>query len=227
MLIPSIDLLAGKVAQLVRGEKKALEFESFEPWVQRFASYPIVQLIDLDAAMRTEYRDNGPLVEQIAKRVPCQVGGGVHTVARAQELLAAGARKVIIGSSLFKGADGIDLNFAQALHARLGVDKLIFAVDSKHGKITVGGWKESTTISAVDAMQALEPYCGAFLYTHVDTEGTMTGFPVDVACQLKNATARRVIVAGGIRSQAEVDELDRIGVDAVVGMAIYTGMMPA
>jgi phosphoribosylformimino-5-aminoimidazole carboxamide ribotide isomerase len=227
MLIPSIDLLGGKVVQLVHGEKKALEFASFEPWVERFARYPIVQLIDLDAAMRTDYGDNRALVEQITTRLPCQVGGGVRTLERAEQLLAAGARKVMVGSALFHGSDGIDVEFARSLCERFGTDRLIFAVDSKHGKVAVAGWKETTELTAVHAMSTLEPYCSAFLYTHVDTEGTMTGFPLDIAQQLKHATARRVIVAGGIRSQAEVDELDTIGVDAVVGMAIYTGMMSA
>jgi phosphoribosylformimino-5-aminoimidazole carboxamide ribotide isomerase len=226
MLIPSIDLLSGKVVQLVQGEKKALEYDSFEPWVERFSAYPMVQLIDLDAAMRTDYGDNRAIVEQIAGRLPVQVGGGIRTVERAQQLLAIGARKVIIGSSLFRNG-GVDLEFARSLSDAVGEDKLIFSVDSKGGHVTVAGWKESTPITATDAVRALEPFCSDFLYTHVDTEGTLAGFPIHIARELQSHTQRKLIVAGGIRRQSEIDELSQLGIDCVVGMAIYTGILPA
>lgn len=224
MLIPSIDLLGGKVVQLVQGTKKALEFDDFEPWVKRFAKYPLVQLIDLDAAMRQG--DNRGLVRQIAGRLPCQVGGGIRTVQDAQEMLACGARTVIIGSALVREGQA-NVEFARDLAGTVGSEKLVFALDSKGGKVTVAGWKEPTSITALEMMHALEPYCAAFLYTHVDTEGTMTGFPLELVRDLRAATTRRLIAAGGIRSQQEVDALDTIGVDAVVGMAIYTGAMEA
>jgi phosphoribosylformimino-5-aminoimidazole carboxamide ribotide isomerase len=224
MLIPSIDLLGGKVVQLVQGSRKALEFDSFEPWVKRFAHYPLVQLIDLDAAMRQG--NNRALVRQIASRLPCQVGGGIRDAAAARELLACGARTVIIGSALVR--DGrANVPLAQELASEIGPEKLVFALDSKGGKVTVAGWKEGTTLTAREMIEALEPYCGGYLYTHVDTEGTMTGIPMDVVKELRKATKRRLIAAGGIRSREEVDALDAIGVDAVVGMAIYTGAMEA
>lgn len=224
MLIPSIDLLGGKVVQLVQGSKKALEFDSFEPWVERFTRYPLVQLIDLDAAMRQG--DNRALVRQIAARLPCQVGGGIRDTQTVQELLDCGARTAIIGSALVRDGQA-NVTLAQELAREIGPEKLVFALDSKGGKVTVAGWKEGTAITALELIQALEPYCGGYLYTHVDTEGTMTGFPINVVKDLRMATQRRLIAAGGIRSQDEVDALDAIGVDAVVGMAIYTGAMQA
>jgi phosphoribosylformimino-5-aminoimidazole carboxamide ribotide isomerase len=224
MLIPSIDLMGGKVVQLIQGEKKALEFDSFEPWVERFAKYPLVQLIDLDAAMRQG--DNRGLVRQIAQRLPCQVGGGIGSVPNAQAMLTCGARAVIVGSSLVREGQP-NVEFAQELSKTVGPDKLVFALDSKGGKVTVAGWKQATSVTALEMISALEPYCAVFLYTHVDTEGTMSGMPLEVVRQLRAATARRLIVAGGIRSRQEVDELDALGVDAVVGMAIYTGAMEA
>lgn len=224
MLIPSIDLMGGKVVQLVQGEKKALEYDSFEPWVARFAKYPLVQLIDLDAAMRQG--NNRDLVRQIASRLPCQVGGGIRTVEDAQNLLDCGARTVIIGSSLVKNGRP-DMEFAKQLADATGTEKLVFAVDSKGGKVTVAGWKEATPITAVEMMRELEPYCGAFLYTHVDTEGMLKGIPMDVIRELHAATSRRLIAAGGISSQEEIDTLAEMGVDAVVGMAIYTGKINA
>lgn len=224
MLIPSIDLMGGKIVQLVQGEKKALEFDNFEYWIERFSAFPLVQLIDLDAAMgRGNNRD---LIAMICKRLPCQTGGGIRDVARASELLALGAKRVIFGSALLQ--DGaINTKLAAVAAENLGTEHLTFAIDSRRGKVAIQGWKESTAVDPKDMVRILDPYCDAFLYTHIDTEGTMTGFPIEVARKLASLTKKKMIVAGGIRSRAEVDQLDAIGVDAVVGMAIYTGAIPA
>ncbi len=222
MLIPSIDLMGDKIVQLVQGEKKALEFDDFEYWIERFSTFPLVQLIDLDAAMGRG--NNRELIAMICKRLPCQTGGGIRDVGRASELLALGAKRVIFGSALLK--DG-DINTALAAEAAetLGIEHLTFAIDSRKGKVAIQGWKESTAVDPKDMVRALDQYCSAFLYTHIDTEGTMTGFPIELAQDLAALTKKQMIVAGGIRSHAEVDQLDAIGIDAVVGMAIYTGAM--
>jgi len=222
VLIPSIDLMGGKIVQLVQGEKKALEFDDFEYWIERFSAYPLVQLIDLDAAMG--HGGNRELIASICKRLPCQTGGGIRDVARGAELLALGARRVIYGSALLKDS-AINTSLAAEASASLGAKQLTFAIDSRKGKVAIQGWKENTGVDPAEMVRALDPYCGAFLYTHIDTEGTMTGFPVDRARQLAGLTKKQMIVAGGIRSRAEVDELHAMGVDAVVGMAIYTGAM--
>jgi len=222
VLIPSIDLMGGKIVQLVQGEHKALEFDDFNYWIERFSIYPLVQLIDLDAAMGSG--SNSELIAMICKRLPCQTGGGIRSVERARNLLAAGARRVIFGSALLK--DGkINVDLADEAAKTLGAEHLTFAIDSRGGKVAIKGWKEGTSVLPADMIRALDPYCSAFLYTHIDTEGTMTGFPVDVARDLAGLTKKRMIVEGGIRSQGEVEELDAMGVDAVVGMAIYTGAM--
>jgi phosphoribosylformimino-5-aminoimidazole carboxamide ribotide isomerase len=222
VLIPSIDLMGGKIVQLVQGEKKALEFDDFEYWIERFSAFPLVQLIDLDAAMGRG--NNRGLITMICKRLPCQTGGGIRDVARASELLALGAKRVIFGSALLK--DGaIDITLAASAAESLGAQHLTFAIDSRNGKVAIQGWKQSTTVNPKNMVRALDPYCGAFLYTHIDTEGTMTGFPIEIAQELAGLTKKQMIVAGGIRSRAEVEQLDTIGVDAVVGMAIYTGAM--
>lgn len=222
MLIPSIDLMAGKIVQLVQGEKKALEFDDFEYWIERFSAFPLVQLIDLDAAMARG--NNQELIAMICKRLRCQTGGGIRDVVRASELLSAGAKRVIFGSALLK--DGaINAPLAAEAAEALGVEHLTFAIDSRKGKVSIHGWKESTAIDPKDMVRSLDQYCSAFLYTHIDTEGTMSGFPMHLARELASLTKKQMIVAGGIRSRAEVDELDAIGVDAVVGMAIYTGTM--
>jgi phosphoribosylformimino-5-aminoimidazole carboxamide ribotide isomerase len=222
MLIPSIDLKDGAVVQLVQGERLAIRDDDVQKWVRRFERFEKVQVIDLDAAMGTG--DNLALVRQIAGSLRCRVGGGIRTIARAEDVLAAGAQQIIVGSSLFKGGEA-DLQFARALSDAVGRDRVIAAVDSKGGRVVIHGWKTSLPLTAVDAVRALEPYCGEFLYTHVDTEGLMRGTDVEAIRAVRGATTRRVTAAGGITTRAEIDDLDALGVDAVVGMAIYTGAL--
>ncbi len=232
MLIPSIDLMGGRIVQLVQGKELKLAFDDFEHWIERFSGYPTVQLIDLDAAMRQG--SNRPLIEQIAQRLPCQVGGGIGSIERAQEMLAAGARRVIIGSALFDSsgavpeddtADLVRRDFAKELADVVGADRLIFSVDTRDGRIAIKGWQQQVDLTPEIAMAALEPFCTAFLYTHIDREGTMQGFPIEVARRLRDSTKRQLIVAGGIREQKEIDALAALGIDAVAGMAVYLGRL--
>jgi phosphoribosylformimino-5-aminoimidazole carboxamide ribotide isomerase len=223
MLIPSIDLLGGRIVQLVQGEKLRLAFDDFEYWIEKFSKFPLVQLIDLDAAMRQG--DNSALVAQIARRLPCQAGGGIHSVERARQVLDAGSKRVIIGSALFSEKGTVNTEFATELADAVGADKIVAGIDTKNGKIAVKGWRAQVGLTPDEAIPQLEPHCGAFLYTHVDGEGMMQGFPIDAAARLRKLTVRQLIVAGGIRSQQEVDALDALGADAVVGMAVYTELL--
>ena len=224
MLIPSIDLMGGKVVQLVQGRRKALEFDDFHEWVNRFSKYPLVQLIDLDAAVGTG--SNASIVNQIASLIPCQVGGGVRSQESVQAALDAGARRVILGSSLI--SDGKLTNkFAEELANTFGPDRLIFALDAIGGRVSTHGWRKVTDITPLEMIKALDRWCHGFLYTHVDTEGTLQGFPREVIRPLREATKRQLIAAGGIRSQQEIEDLHAMRVDAVVGMAIYQGLIPA
>jgi phosphoribosylformimino-5-aminoimidazole carboxamide ribotide isomerase len=223
MLIPSIDLLGGQIVQLVQGKKLRLAFDDFEYWIKKFARFPLVQLIDLDAAMRQG--DNSALVAQIAKRLPVQAGGGIHSIDRAQQVLDAGAKRVIIGSALFSAEGKVNTEFAAALAAAVGAERVVAGIDTKNGRIAVKGWKAEVALTPDEAIPQLEPYVSAFLYTHVDGEGMMGGFPIEVAARLRKLTQRQLIVAGGIRSQSEVDALDAVGADAVVGMAVYTELL--
>jgi len=224
MLIPSIDLQNGAVVQLVQGERLAIRDEDVFRWVTRFERFPKVQVIDLDAAMGKG--DNLSIVRQVAGRLACRVGGGVRTVARAREILEAGAQQVIVGSSLFRGGRP-DLSFAQELADAVGADRVIAAVDSRGGHVVIHGWKTPLPITAVEAVHALEPYCEEFLYTHVDAEGLMGGTNIEAILDVRRATTRRVTAAGGITTQDEIDTLHANGVDAVVGMALYTGKLQA
>ncbi len=222
MLIPSIDLMGGKIVQLVQGEKKALEFDDFEEWIVRFSRFPLVQLIDLDAAIGTG--NNRGLLKKFTSRLPCQVGGGIRSVKAGADVLAQGAHRIILGSALVKNGR-INIAAAREFAEELGTDRLTFAIDSRAGKVAIKGWREETSIPSSEMLATLEPYCTAFLYTHIDTEGLLKGIPLDVVRPLRAITSRQLIVAGGIRSQEEVNELDALGIDAVVGMAIYTGQM--
>lgn len=222
MLIPSIDLMGGRIVQLIHGKKKALEFDDFDYWIGRFSRFPLVQLIDLDAAMGTG--SNSELVATICRRLPCQVGGGIRTLERARELLDEGAQRVIFGSALLHEGK-VNTAFAQTCARSLGAERLTFAIDCRGGRVAIKGWKEETAIDLYMMIRELGDFCSAFLYTHIDSEGTMTGFPFEVAKRLRAATQRQVIVAGGIRSLEEVESLHQLGVDSVVGMAIYTGRL--
>jgi phosphoribosylformimino-5-aminoimidazole carboxamide ribotide isomerase len=220
MLIPSIDLMGGTIVQLVQGEKKALEFDNFDYWIERFSSYPLVQLIDLDAARGAG--DNRSLVKEIVGRLNCQVGGGIRDIETAQELLNMGARKVIIGSALLTEGR-INQEHARALANALPKAALMFALDSRGGWVAIDGWRKQTAVTAFDMIRALEPFCETFLYTHIDTEGLMGGIPMGTVHAIRSATARHLVVAGGITEQQEIDSLDALGIDAVVGMALYAG----
>jgi phosphoribosylformimino-5-aminoimidazole carboxamide ribotide isomerase len=223
MLIPSIDLQNGHVVQLIQGEKLAIDVPDPEPWIRKFSPFPRVQLIDLDAARGRG--ENTTLMRTICGRLPCRVGGGIRSVARAESVLAAGAHAVIVSSSLFR--DGaVDLDFARTLAGAIGAERIIAAVDSKGGRVAIHGWKTILPVTAVDAVRALEPYCSEFLYTHVDTEGLMQGTDMNAILAVRRATSRRLVAAGGITTWSEIDELDAQGIDAVVGMAIYTGQLP-
>jgi len=224
MLIPSIDLMGGKIVQLVQGSRKALEFDDFQNWINLFSKYSLVQLIDLDAALGTG--SNADVVQELARQLPCQVGGGIRSIGTAESTLKLGARRVILGSALIR--DGaVNLAFANEVASWLGSEKLVFAADCRHGKVAIKGWREITSITATELIRQLEPFCSAFLYTHIDTEGLLQGIPLDVIRQLRLVTSRQLIAAGGIHSTEEIDVLHAIGVDAVVGMAIYRGLIPA
>jgi phosphoribosylformimino-5-aminoimidazole carboxamide ribotide isomerase len=235
MLIPSIDLMGGKIVQLVQGQTKALEFENFAEWVARFSRYPLVQLVDLDAAMGMG--SNRTLVAEFCGKLPCQVGGGIRSTDDAQAVLDCGAKKIIIGSSLINMLSQtqetpagtpratVDTTFAGSLSGRFGAERLVFAVDARSGRVAIHGWKTITEIEPAAMMQQLEPFCSAFLYTHIDTEGLLKGIPMDVVRNLRQKTARQLIAAGGIHRSEEIEELNNIGIDAVVGMAIYSGLL--
>ncbi len=216
MIIPCIDLMDGKVVQLVQGRDKALEGDAPLEMLRKFAAFPEIQVIDLDAAMGKG--ENRALVEMLASRAKCRVGGGVRTADRAKRLVELGAHRVIVGTAAFTPA-------IQEIAAAVGPDRILIALDSKHGKIVVKGWQEATSYTAEEIIGSLEPYCGGFLCTYVDKEGMMQGTDLDWFRRLRAATSRELTAAGGITTMDDVRALLDINVHAALGMAIYTGRL--
>src|SRR6476620_3088325 len=201
MLIPSIDLQGGKIVQLVQGERLAVETSDVDAWIRKFAAYPKVQLIDLDAAKGAG--NNEALVSRICGALPCRVGGGIRSVERARAILGLGATKVILGSSLFSG-NLVNLDFAKTLSDHIGPERLIAAVDGKGGKVVVNGWRTALDITPAEAIEQLEPFFSEFLYTQVDLEGLMRGTDINAIRTLRAATSRALTAAGGITTHEEI-----------------------
>jgi phosphoribosylformimino-5-aminoimidazole carboxamide ribotide isomerase len=222
MIFPCIDLMDGKVVQLVQGREKALEADSPEEMLRRFAAFPEIQVIDLDAAMGRG--SNGGLVRLIASQAVTRVGGGVRSVERAQELVEQGARKVIVGTAAFASA-GVNAGFLTALCDAIGRERVVVALDSKAGRIVIKGWRESTDLTAESVLGALAPYCCGFLCTYVDKEGMMSGTDLEWFRRLRAATPLEITAAGGITTLDDVRALMAMDVHAALGMAIYTGRL--
>ena len=222
MIVPCIDLMGGKVVQLVQGREKALEGDSPDEMLRKFAAFPEIQVIDLDAALGRGSNDE--LVRLLASKSVCRVGGGVRTVERARTLLAQGAHRVIVGTSAFTKT-GINQELLSVLRDEVGRERLTIALDSKDGRIVVKGWQETTGFTAEEVVASLEPYCSGFLCTYVDKEGMMQGTDLAWFRRLRQATGLNITAAGGITTLEEVKALLAMKIDAALGMAIYTGRL--
>lgn len=222
MVIPCIDLMDGKVVQLVQGREKALEGEAPLVMLERFAGFPVIQVIDLDAAMGKGSNDD--IVRSLASRAVTRVGGGVRSAERARALVEAGASRVIVGTAAFDEG-GIRRSFLEDLAAAVGKDRILLALDSKGGRIVVKGWQQATQFEAAAVIRDLEPFCGGFLCTYVDKEGMLQGTDLDWYRRLRQCTAHELTAAGGITTLEEIDELTRLGIHAALGMAVYTGRL--
>jgi phosphoribosylformimino-5-aminoimidazole carboxamide ribotide isomerase len=216
VIIPCVDLMDGKVVQLVQGRDKALEGDAPLEMLRKFAAFPEIQVIDLDAAMGKG--ENSAVVELLAGRARCRVGGGVRTPERAKRLIEQGAHRVIAGTAAFTPV-------MKEIAAAVGPEKILIALDSRGGKIVVNGWQEATNLAAEDVIHQLEPLCGGFLCTYVDKEGMLQGTDLHWFRRLRASTRHEITAAGGITTIDEIRELAAIGVHAALGMAIYTGRL--
>ena len=222
MIIPCIDLMDGKVVQLVQGRDKALEGDAPLEMLRKFEAFPEIQVIDLDAAIGKGTND--VLVELLASRAKTRIGGGVRTAERAARLVEQGAHTVIIGTAAFDKT-GPNANFLKEVAAAIGADRIMIALDSKDGRIVVKGWRESLDLTAERVIGELEPYCGGFLCTYVDKEGMMQGTDLGWFGRLRAATKHAITAAGGITTLNDIRALHEMRIDAALGMAIYTGRL--
>ncbi len=222
MIIPCIDLMDGKVVQLIQGKEKALEGEAPQIMLERFSAFPVIQIIDLDQALGRG--SNLEAVRGLASTARTRVGGGIRSVERARDLLNAGAEKVIVGTAAYKDG-GLNTAFMKHLTAEVGVESILLALDSKGGRIVIKGWQEATELTAEEVIAQLEPFCGGFLCTYVDKEGMLDGTDLDWYRRLRSATSHEITAAGGITTIDEIRVLQQLDIHAALGMAIYTGRL--
>jgi phosphoribosylformimino-5-aminoimidazole carboxamide ribotide isomerase len=216
IVVPCIDIQDGKVVQLVQGREKVLEGPDALEMLERFAGFPEIQVIDLDAAMGVG--DNGAIIEMLTSRARCRVGGGVRTPQRARQLVDLGAQRVIVGTAAF--APVFD-----DIVAEIGNEKIIVALDSKAGTVVVDGWATSLAVSAEEAITTFAEKCNGFLCTYVDKEGMMQGTDLEWFASLRRLTTLPITAAGGITTIEDVTALLEMNIDAAIGMAVYTGRL--
>jgi phosphoribosylformimino-5-aminoimidazole carboxamide ribotide isomerase len=224
VLIPCIDLQDGQAVQLVHGRKRELAVADVFGLLGKFKTYPWLHVIDLDAALGKGSNDN--LVRALCRqararfKMKVRVGGGIRTVHRAETVAAWGADQIIVGSAVF--CDGeVNLRFLRQLTREVHRTRIVIALDTLQGRITIHGWRRPVALQAEKVMPQLEPYCAGFLCTDVDREGTMTGVNLQWFRKLRDASAHPIIAAGGIRTKREIAALKKLGMDAAVGMALY------
>ena len=222
MILPCIDLMNGKVVQLIQGEKKALELDDVMSLVKKFSVFKEIQLIDLDSAK--DIGSNLALIKKICKNAVCRVGGGIRTIDNALSLISSGAKKIIIGSSAFNNSE-INEDFLRKLGEAVLKERIIIAIDSRNGRIVTKGWRYSTGIKTETAIKTLEPYCTGFLYTYVDKEGLMKGTNMEFLRRLRTLTKNEITAAGGISTIVEIRELENLRINSALGMSLYTGKL--
>lgn len=213
MLIPSIDLMDGKAVQLRQGKEteKVLEREDVIELAKYYSKFGDIAVIDLDSAFNNG-KNNEKLIEQLCKIAPCRVGGGIRTVDKAQRLIAYGAKKIIIGTAA-----------SEEFLSQLPKDKVIVAIDTKNGKITTEGWTKELDKTPADYIKHFDDLCSGYLYTIVENEGMMQGCDMPLIEEVRKATKKEFVAAGGISTITEIVNLNHMNISTQLGMCIYTG----
>jgi phosphoribosylformimino-5-aminoimidazole carboxamide ribotide isomerase len=224
VLIPCIDLQGGQAVQLVNGRRRELAVADVFGLLKRFQGYEWLHVIDLDAAMGKG--QNNRLVRELCVRgtreykMKVRVGGGIRTLRRAEILVKLGAHQVIVGSAAFRNSRP-NLRFLKSLANRVGKRRVLIALDTARGRIAIKGWRESLEVAPAEVMDELAPYCGGFLCTDIDREGTMRGANLEWFRALRAASKLPIVAAGGISTTREIRALEKLDMDAAVGMALY------
>lgn len=228
MLIPCIDLQNGQAVQLVHGRKRELAISDVLGVLEKFKNYEWLHIIDLDAAMRKT--SNAKLAQKLCFTarsrygMKVRVGGGIRTVARAVKIAGWKPEQIIVGSAVFRN-EKLNVAFLKRLVKQIEPARIVIALDTAKGHITIQGWRRMVKLRAEDVMAQLQPYCAAFLCTDVDREGTMRGANLKWFRSLRKAAGHPVIAAGGIKTRREISALGKMGMDAAVGMAMYKNIL--
>lgn len=235
MVIASIDMKDGHVVQLKNGKDLMLQRDDADALINDFNKYGEVAVIDLDAAMgNTNEKGNTPnteLLKSLLRKGNVRAGGGIRSVKKARELISLGAEKVIIGSAAWNSnrqneSDPIlNVEFLEELTKAIGRQRIIISVDAINGKIAVKGWKETVNISLIEGAKEAEKYASELLFTCVEKEGCMEGTDMEQVKALRSAVKCRVVAAGGVNSLEQITELEKLGCDVQLGMALYTGVV--
>lgn len=210
MIIPSIDIMDGKAVQLQQGKKKVLEREDIYELAEYFGRFGEIAVIDLDAALGKG--NNLEVIKKICKIADCRVGGGIRTVEKAREIIAYGAKKIIIGTCA-----------SEMLLTQLPKERVLVAIDSNKGKVVTNGWQVETNSTPAEYVRRFDNLCSGYLYTIVEKEGMMGGTDLEAIRSIREITRKELIAAGGISSVEEIVELDKLNVSCQLGMGIYTG----
>jgi phosphoribosylformimino-5-aminoimidazole carboxamide ribotide isomerase len=224
VLIPCIDLQGGQAVQLVHGRKRELAVADVFGLLKKFEQYDWLHVIDLDAAMGRGTNDE--LAHELCVRARAQyqmkvrIGGGIRGVARAAAVADWGAEQVIIGSAAFRDGN-VNVPFLRRVAKKIGARRTVVALDTVRGRVVTHGWRRRLKFRAEEVMAQMEPFCAGFLCTDVDHEGTMSGTNLEWFRGLRDATRHPIIAAGGIKSRRELTALEKLGMDAAVGMAVY------
>jgi phosphoribosylformimino-5-aminoimidazole carboxamide ribotide isomerase len=224
VLIPCIDLQDGKAVQLVHGRKRKLAVTNVFGLLKKFKKYQWLHIIDLDAAMGKG--SNNELVRELCARaqtdfgMKVRIGGGIRSVSRAEEIAGWDARQIIVGSAAFHKGE-VNTRFLRQLTKKVARKRIIIALDTAKGRITIHGWRRRLSLQAEQVIAKMEPFCAGFLCTDVDREGTMNGANLEWFRSLRSATTCPIIAAGGIKTHREIAALEQMGMDAAVGMAMY------
>jgi phosphoribosylformimino-5-aminoimidazole carboxamide ribotide isomerase len=228
VLIPCIDLQNGMAVQLIHGRKRELAISDVLGVLEKFKDYEWLHIIDLDAAMGKT--SNAKLAQKLcftaraSYAMKVRLGGGIRTVAGAVKIAGWKPEQIIIGSAVFREGK-LNVPFLKRLVKQIDAGRIVIALDTAKGHITTQGWRRTMKLRAEDVMAQLQPYCAAFLCTDVDREGTMGGADLKWFRSLRNATDHPVIAAGGIKTRREVSTLEKMGMDAAVGMAMYKNIL--
>lgn len=212
MIIPSIDIMDGKVVQLKQGKEKVFENSDIDKVIENYKIFPEINVIDLDSAMGKG--SNKELIKILCKKINCNVGGGIRNLEIAQEYIESGAKNVIIGTKANK-----------EFLSKLPKEKIIVALDVKQGKIAIKGWQELEEQNIYEKMVELEAYCKKYLVTNVDVEGLNSGTNLKFFESLVGKTKNDIMVAGGITTIEEIKYIHNLGLDQVLGMAITSGKL--